>query len=326
MIKTKKSITYIGRSNNIHDQKFINILSKKFNVLEIYTKDLVSEFIPVHNFENNSLIVAGPLTDAVSAIPISVKVPILGISHAFDLNTEFDDQDIKENIARCAAIMSDCSYITNILRETYNFTREIYEVPWGCDREYFSKVEVPFQKKLKILVTRNWFALYRNNVIIDALKMLELKKISFTCTFIGDGPLLDDQIRKLNQLSESSDFRFLGHQSKTEIRNAMSENWIYLSAASSDGSSVSLLEAMAAGMICVTTDFPSNLEWIEPSVSGFLFPNGDSRALASLIELISSLSIDEKIKIGKMAKDVIRKRGDWRDNQKAITAAVIAMA
>lgn len=326
MIKTKKCLTYIGRNNNIHDQKFIKILSKRFNVQEIYTKDLVSKFIPVHKFENISLIVAGPLTDAVSVIPISVKVPILGISHAFDLNTEFDNQDIKGNIARCAAIMSDCRYITNTLRETYNFTREIYEVPWGCDRDYFSKVEVTFQKKLKILVTRNWFALYRNNVIIDALKMLELKKIDFTCTFIGDGPLLDDQLRKLDKLSDSSDIRFLGHQSKTQIRNAMSDNWIYLSAASSDGSSVSLLEAMAAGMICVTTDFPSNHEWVEPSISGFLFPNGDSKALASLIELISSLSIDEKIKIGKMAKDVILKRGDWRHNQKAFTAAAIAMA
>ena len=320
-----KSVAYIGRSNNIHDKRFVKTLNKKFNVLEIYTKDLVSRSISVDKFVNISLIVAGPLTDAVSVIPISVKVPILGISHAFDLNTEFDNQDIKGNIARCAAIMTDCKHITNILRENYDFTKEIYETPWGCDSDYFSKIKVPFEKKLKILVTRNWFSIYRNDVIIDALKILELKKIEFTCTFIGHGPLLEDQINKLGKPSESSYIRFLGQKNKAEIRNAMSDNWIYISAASSDGTSVSLLEAMAAGMICITTDFPSNLEWIEDSKSGFTFSNGNSEALASLIELISSLSLDEKIKISRTAKSTIPTRGDWRHSQKVFIAATMAM-
>lgn len=326
MTKKKKCVAYVGRSNNIHDQRFIKTLSKKFTVLEIYTKDLVSKSIPVDKFVNVSLIVAGPLTDAISAIPISVKVPILGVSHAFDLNSEFDDESIKRNIERCAAIMSDCRHITNTLRESYNFTGEIHEIPWGCDREYFSKVKVAFEQKIKILVTRNWFPLYRNEVIIDALKILELKKIDFNCTFIGHGPLLEEQIEKLDVLSKSSDIRFLGQKSKAGIRNVMSENWIYISAASSDGTSVSLLEAMAAGMICITTDFPSNHEWIEHSISGFMFPNGDSEALASLIEMISCLSTEEKLKIGRTAKDIVLRRGDWRNNQKSVIAAVVAMA
>ena len=106
----------------------------------------------------------------------------------------------------------------------------------------------------------------------------------------------------------------------------MSDNWIYISAASSDGSSISLLEAMSAGMICIATDFPSNLEWIEHSISGFIFPNGDSKALASIIEEISTLSHQEKIRIGNAAKEITLKRGDWRKNQKAFISTVIAMA
>jgi len=111
--------------------------------------------------------------------------------------------------------------------------------------------------------------------------------------------------------------RFLGHQNRLEIRNAMSNNWLYISAASSDGTSISLLEAMAAGMICITTDFPSNLEWIEHSISGFIFPDGDSEALAEWIGLVSSLSLEEKIKVGRAAKEIISKRGDWENNRKA---------
>ena len=76
-------------------------------------------------------------------------------------------------------------------------------------------------------------------------------------------------------------------------------------------------------MICITTDYPSNNEWIEHSISGFLFPNGDSEALASLIEHISSLRKEEKTEIRRKAQEIIRKRGDWKNNQQNFISAVI---
>lgn len=316
-------LLYIGRNNNVHDQRFVKELSKYFQVVEIYTKNLESKTIPMDLFAPMSVIVAGPLTDAITVIPESIKVPIFGVSHAFDLNTEFDDPAIRGNIARCEAILSDCAYITNILRSTYDFRKQIYEIPWGCDRDYFSEVKVQFEDKLKILVTRNWFPMYRNDVVVKALNLLGIRKLDFHCTFIGDGPLLDIQVENQKKLGKSLDIRFLGHQSGAEIRNAMSDSWIYISAASSDGTSISLLEAMAAGMICVTTDFPSNCEWIEHSVNGFVFPNGDSVALAALIEQISSLSLEEKEAISRKAKELILKRGDWKLNREVFTSAVI---
>ena len=325
MTKKKPCVVYIGRNNNSHDQKFIDALSRHFRVVEIFTQNLTTTTISNENFAEASLIVAGPLTDTISAIPLSVRLPVLGISHAYDLNIEFNHPDLKANIFRCTAIMSDCTHITSILRNTYSYTNKIYEIPWGCEQDYFSKVKVLFDQKPKILVTRNWLPLYRNDVIINSLKLLELKGIDFSCTFIGDGPLLEDQIENLDKRLELLDIRFLGHQSHVEIRNEMSDNWIYISAASSDGTSISLLEAMSAGMICIATDFPSNLEWIEHSKSGFIFPNGDSEALASMIEQVSTLSLQEKIRISKSAREITLKRGDWRKNQIAFTSVAIAM-
>ena len=324
MTKSKFSIVYIGRNNNLHDQRFVEVLSEIFEVREIYTQDLESISPRTGIFSNVVLVVAGPLTDAISAIPLGVKVPILGISHAFDLNIEYGDFPMLANIKRCTAIMSDCRHITNILREIYHFTGNIYEVPWGCDFDFFSKVEIQFVNEPKILVTRNWLALYRNKVIISALELIELKELEFNCTFIGDGPLLEKQMQDLQPLSITRKLRFLGRQNRLEIRNAMSNNWLYISAASSDGTSISLLEAMAAGMICIATDFPSNREWIEHSINGFIFPNGDSKALASLIELVSSLSVEEKLKISRAAKDIVQKRGDWNNNRNTFISGVMS--
>ena len=316
---------YIGRNKNVHDRRFIEVLSRHFSVVEIFTQDPTATPMANVKFAEASLIVAGPLTDAISAIPLSVRLPILGISHAYDLNIEFSHPDLEANILRCAAIMSDCAHITNILRDTYNYTNKIYEIPWGCEQDFFSKVKVSFDQKPKILVTRNWSPVYRNDVIINALELLKLREMDFSCTFIGDGPLLEDQIENLAERQESLNVRFLGHKNHAEIRNEMSDNWIYISAASSDGTSISLLEAMSAGMICIATDFPSNREWIDHSKSGFTFPNGNSEALASMIEQVSTLSLQEKIRISRAAREVTLKRGDWRKNQKAFTAIAIAM-
>lgn len=323
MTKRKFSIVYIGRSNNVHDQRFVEALTEIFEVREIYTQNLKSVPPQPEIFSNVVLVVAGPLTDAISSIPPGVKVPIFGISHAFDLNIEFSDFPMLANIKRCTAIMSDCRHITNILREIYDFKGNVYEIPWGCDFDFFSKVDIRFDKIPKILVTRNWLTLYRNEVIMSALKLLQLKELEFNCTFIGDGPLLEKQMQELEPIPITRKVRFLGSQNKLEIRNTMSNNWLYISAASSDGTSISLLEAMAAGMICITTDFPSNREWIEHSINGFIFPNGDSKALASLIVLVSSLSVEEKLEISRAAKDVALKRGDWVNNRNAFISGVI---
>jgi glycosyltransferase involved in cell wall biosynthesis len=320
----KFTIVYIGRDNNIHDQRFVRALSEIFEVREIYTNNLKSLPAEVGIFSNASLVLAGPLTDAISAIPLEVSVPILGISHAFDLNIEFSNFPIVANIDRCKAIFSDCKYVTSILRDTYGFERDIYEIPWGCDRDYFSKAKIKFSKKPQILVTRNWYNTYRNDVIISALESLNQKNLEFECTFIGDGPLLENQIQNLHSNSKLPNVRFLKRQEKNEIRDAMSKNWMYISAASSDGTSISLLEAMAAGMICITTDFPSNCEWIENAISGFIFRNGDTKALAALIQEVSSLSLEEKASISRTAKEIVARKGDLRNNQKAFLSCVIS--
>ena len=86
MVNKKPLIVYIGRSNNIHDQRVVAALSETFEVRQIYTQDIESTPLHAGIFSNIKLIIAGPLTDAISAIPLEVKAPILGISLAFDLN------------------------------------------------------------------------------------------------------------------------------------------------------------------------------------------------------------------------------------------------
>lgn len=325
MTDIKSSIVYIGDHQNVHDRKLVETLNEVYQVKEVYTENLNS--FPVHSsfFYNSVLIVAGPLIDPIVAIPNDIDIPILGISHAFDINTDIE-LTIMKNIDRCSSIISDCRYITRILRERYQFHKTIVEFPFGCEFDYFSNISVRFEVIPNIIVTRKWDQIYRNDVIISALKILDEKEIEFKCTFIGGGPLLAQQMLAVDSFSKPDIFHFLGEQERSGIRNSLDKNWLYISASVSDGTSISLLEAMAAGLICITTNFPSNLEWIEHGKNGFVFEVNDPQELANLIEIVMSLKLDEKLEISRAARATVANRGNWTNNKRSLIAAALNTA
>ena len=73
---------------------------------------------------------------------------------------------------------------------------------------------------------------------------------------------------------------FKGELSRKELIDCYLGSDLYISTSLSDSTSVSLLEAMALGLIPVVTDILGNREWIEDRKIGFLFPISDHNALA----------------------------------------------
>ena len=315
------SIAYIGREQNVHDKLFVSILERDFNVIQMFTSRLLKLQFDEMSFEKCSLIVAGPLTDAISAIPESISLPIIGVSHGFDINLESQNTELKTNINRCCNIIADCNYVREILNGRYLFTKEVQLMPFGCDYEFFENVIPDYKSEPRILVTRNWFPVHSNEVIITSLELLMKSKTRFDCTFIGDGPLLTEKVREISLRTGFSTIKFCGTMSKTDIRDEMTKNWLYVSAADSDGTSVSLLEAMSSGMICITSDFPSNLEWIQHGYSGFIFERKDSVSLSALIQEICSIPLAEKKLIGERARLTAKTRGDWLVNREILMNA-----
>ena len=76
-----------------------------------------------------------------------------------------------------------------------------------------------------------------------------------------------------------------------EIYNAAD---IYVSTSLSDGSSLSLMEAMCCGLPVVVTDVPANLEWIREGFNGLIAERKNIDSIAD--RLIKLLSSDKMIK------------------------------
>jgi glycosyltransferase involved in cell wall biosynthesis len=88
---------------------------------------------------------------------------------------------------------------------------------------------------------------------------------------------------------------------------------IYISPSHVDGSSVSLMEALASGLPCLVSDIPGNREWIEDGVNGWLFRDGDAQDLAEKITFaINNRKMFKKI--GESARRTAERKADWKKN------------
>ncbi len=95
---------------------------------------------------------------------------------------------------------------------------------------------------------------------------------------IGDGPLREELENLTERLNLNHKVIFAGHRDDVSKLLPLIDLFVLPSLA--EGMSNALLEAMATGLPCVTTDVGGNGEVLLDGVTGFLVPAGDSEKLA----------------------------------------------
>ena len=105
--------------------------------------------------------------------------------------------------------------------------------------------------------------------------------------------------------------RFIGTVPELELVPLMGRAACYVTASEVDGTSVTLLQAMACGTPVVASDTPGNLGWVEDGVTGFTFPTGDVQALASVLERILSSGSGN---VTSRARVAVEANADWHAN------------
>ncbi len=132
-------------------------------------------------------------------------------------------------------------------------------------------------------------------------------------SILGGGSLRAELEGFARRLGIADRLGFEGSLPPDRVMASLAAARVYVSTSKSDGASVSLLEAMARGCFPVVTDIPANREWIVSGQNGFLFPVGDSRALAaSVLEAMGNESLLEGASRQNIA--TVRQRGDLNTN------------
>jgi glycosyltransferase involved in cell wall biosynthesis len=155
-------------------------------------------------------------------------------------------------------------------------------IVWGIERNalQFRRQDAAFSRPLKILVPRPHEEVYSNVFIICSLAELA-KNGDVELTFPAFGSLVS-HFRERSKDLIGKGLKFYKKMTRPDYLSFVAQHDVYLSAARSDSSPASLLEAMALGLIPVVGDIPGVREWLTPE-SGYLFDLANERSLFDTI-------------------------------------------
>lgn len=161
-----------------------------------------------------------------------------------------------------------------------------------------------------VICTRNHSEVYGVESLVNAVPEVVAHRTGVRFLLVGSGPLTDQLVRRTRVLGVEAYCRFAGAVSHDLMPDYLSIADVYVSPAFSDGTSVSLLEAMATELPVVVTDVEGNLDLIGSGRNGIVVNKGDSASIARAIgELLDSSKLRRDY--GRRNRELVCQKGDF---------------
>lgn len=179
-----------------------------------------------------------------------------------------------------------------------------------------------------IVCSRGFTDVYNNAYLVQGLSRVPEETSGHTTTFTSNGPLLkatrEMAVESLSRERFAS-IGFLGGVSDSMMATIMSSADIYVSLSRSDGTSASLLEAMASGAYPVLSDIPSNREWLVPGRDNIsLVPLDDPPALATALDR-AIRTPELRTRAAAFNRSLVSKRADASRTMDTLSASLDEM-
>lgn len=273
------------------------------------------------------LVLAGPVHSGGALAALTECSPLIVMSWGYDTlsipcQSEYLDSLVRFALSRADIILGDCRAVKDAVSNLCPGSRDrIACFPWGVDLKTFRpdvarlgvRREFGWENHRIIITARSMEPIHGTMTFIQAINQVLQSDSNTRVIMVGDGtlrPCVDDFIAE-HGLQEK--VRVVGQVSEEILPHYFAESDLYVSASSCDGSSVSMLEAMACSVAVIASNVGGNKEWILPRQNGWLCPVGDVDALANATR--EALDDDEaRRKMGQANVRIVRKRADWSRN------------
>jgi glycosyltransferase involved in cell wall biosynthesis len=283
---------------------------------------LVFDLKHIMNDVKPDLVHAGPVQTCGFLAALTGFKPLLTMSWGFDLMEDAERNAwwrwVTRYTLRCSSFFVSDAEVTRNKAVAYGMRRDCTAMfPWGVDLAHFRPAEAGSPAKASkapftIFCNRTWEPRYGVDVLAHAFVKVAQVRPDAGLLLLGGGSQAS-VIRRILMAGHALErVQFGGQVPQSDLPRWYHMADLYVSPSHVDGSSVSLMEALASGLPVLVSDIAANREWVTDGVNGWLFLDGDADALAA--KIVSVLGRRGQSAIRKAARRTAEDRADWSRN------------
>jgi glycosyltransferase involved in cell wall biosynthesis len=276
------------------------------------------------------LVQAGPIQRCAFLTALTGFKPLVSMSWGYDLLHDVNrgrawKWATQYTLKRSAALVGDCNTIRNLGIKYGMNPNRVVTFPWGADIQKFTPQPDHILPVLRgrlgwgeetfvLLSVRSWAPLYGVDDLANAFVCASRQAPELRLFMLGNGSMAP----KIHQIFQNGGVidkvHFPGQVSQEKLPDYYRAADLYISTAHSDGTSISLLEALASGTPVLLSDIPGNQEWVVRSGEvGWLFQDGNVESLTKAI-LYAAKNRSKLPAMAVAARQLAEDRGDWDKN------------
>lgn len=289
--KINKKIRNYSLENENEKSNRINRIIKLYNIINKEKPDIIISFLPEPSYR-------------VLLLRKIIKIPII-VSVRNDPQSEY--QGLKRKILMKLLYPLADGFVFQTEEAKQYFSRNIQEksttIPNPIKKEFLER-NVYKGKKEHLIVSVGRLEKQKNHeLLIDAFYDINKEIKDYKLVIYGEGTLrsrLEDKIKELNMQN-----RIFLPGTVDNIAEKIENAKLFIMTSNYEGMPNALMEAMALGLICISTDCPCGgpRYLIDDKKNGFLFKVNDKVVLNKIIKKVLLESSQEELKnISKCAR------------------------
>jgi len=300
------------------------------DVREVYQAVRLAKIAYQKNIDHIHAHFATSATSVARLSSLFSGVPYSFTAHAKDIFHEsVSSKDFQDKLDDAAGIVTVSEYNASYLRENYKIaTDNIRCIYNGLELERFpfsdASVRPPLVIAVGRLVEKKGFA-----DLIEACGLLARRGCNFTCQIIGTGELEDDLRATIDSLGLKGRVTMLGAIPQFEVIQRVMSAAVLVAPCivgtdgNRDGLPTVLVEAMALGTPCISTDVTGIPEVVQDGKTGLVVRQHDPAGLAAAIE---RLLIDPPLRreLGVRARELVEEKFNSRNNAESLRSVFLA--
>src|SRR5690349_10537789 len=288
-------LCYVTLGWSAHDDRFVNAWRAGGLTVDVVSLDRRAEDLAHPSWaalgerlagSAPDLVQAGPLTFVAEGVRTVWSGPLLATSWGYDLL-----HDLPAGGKRAASVEAAVAGATLLLIDS-DPGRDaalglgiepdrLVQFPWGVDLQRFTPHGPDEREKfgfaadeVVVLTTRRHEPIYSVDTVVDAFLAAAPARSELRLLIVGSGSMTEALAGRAMRSGVGERIVFAGAVDNAELPDVYRTADLYVSTSLTDGTSISLLEAMASGVPAVVTDIAGNRPWADEGAVD-LFPVGD---------------------------------------------------